>query len=65
MPFKALGLHPHLVQATKEMGYTEPTPKGKGPTWPDISKPDARGGGGGPQDKESRTLTWLRRLLGR
>ena len=26
MPFKALGLHPHLVQATKEMGYTEPTP---------------------------------------
>src|ERR1019366_5352183 len=26
MPFKALGLHPHLVQATREMGYTEPTP---------------------------------------
>lgn len=26
MPFKALGLHPHLVQATKEMRYTEPTP---------------------------------------
>ena len=26
MPFKALGLHAHLVQATKEMGYTEPTP---------------------------------------
>ena len=26
MPFKALGLHPHLVQATREMKYTEPTP---------------------------------------
>ncbi len=26
MPFKALGLHPHLVQATREMGYTQPTP---------------------------------------
>ena len=26
MPFKALGLHPSLVQATREMGYTEPTP---------------------------------------
>ena len=26
MPFKALGLHPSLVQATKEMRYTEPTP---------------------------------------
>jgi len=26
MPFRALGLHPHLVQATKEMRYTEPTP---------------------------------------
>src|SRR5207247_7514154 len=26
MPFKALGLHPHLVQATREMRYTEPTP---------------------------------------
>jgi ATP-dependent RNA helicase RhlE len=26
MPFKALGLHPSLVQATREMGYVEPTP---------------------------------------
>lgn len=26
MPFKALGLHPQLVQATREIGYTEPTP---------------------------------------
>jgi ATP-dependent RNA helicase RhlE len=26
MPFKSLGLHPSLVQATREMGYTEPTP---------------------------------------
>ncbi|MCC6419078.1 MAG: DEAD/DEAH box helicase [Gemmataceae bacterium] len=26
MPFKALGLHPHLVQATREMRYAEPTP---------------------------------------
>src|ERR1700722_6420696 len=26
MPFKALGLDPKLVQATREMGYTEPTP---------------------------------------
>jgi ATP-dependent RNA helicase RhlE len=26
MPFKALGLHPLLVQATSEMRYTEPTP---------------------------------------
>src|SRR5436305_3317293 len=26
MPFKALGLDPQLVQATKEMGYTDPTP---------------------------------------
>lgn len=26
MPFKALGLDPHLVQATREMRYTEPTP---------------------------------------
>ncbi len=26
MPFKALGLHPQLVQATKEMHYTDPTP---------------------------------------
>src|SRR5439155_11700605 len=26
MPFKALGLHAHLVQATREMKYTEPTP---------------------------------------
>jgi ATP-dependent RNA helicase RhlE len=26
MPFKALGLHPLLVQATRDMGYTEPTP---------------------------------------
>src|SRR5438132_1189951 len=26
MPFKALGLHPVLVQATREMRYAEPTP---------------------------------------
>ncbi len=26
MPFKALGLHPALVQAIREMRYTEPTP---------------------------------------
>jgi ATP-dependent RNA helicase RhlE len=26
MPFKALGLHHSLVQATREMGYAEPTP---------------------------------------
>jgi ATP-dependent RNA helicase RhlE len=26
MPFKALGLHPSLVQATRDMRYTEPTP---------------------------------------
>ena len=26
MPFKALGLHTVLVQATREMHYTEPTP---------------------------------------
>src|SRR5215469_3729901 len=26
MPFKMLGLPPPLVQATREMGYTEPTP---------------------------------------
>jgi ATP-dependent RNA helicase RhlE len=26
MPFKAMGLHPTLVQATKEMRYIEPTP---------------------------------------
>jgi len=26
MPFKALGLHPSLVRATREMGYSEPTP---------------------------------------
>ncbi len=26
MPFKALGLHKELVQATREMRYTEPTP---------------------------------------
>src|SRR5947209_7772851 len=26
MPFKALGLHPTLVQAVREMRYTEPTP---------------------------------------
>lgn len=26
MPFKALGLHPHLVAATRRLHYTEPTP---------------------------------------
>ena len=26
MPFKLLGLNPHLVAATKRMHYTEPTP---------------------------------------
>src|ERR1700682_3051759 len=26
MPFRAVGLHPHLVQATREMQYVEPTP---------------------------------------
>ncbi len=26
MPFKALGLHPHLVKATREMNYVTPTP---------------------------------------
>src|SRR5436189_3105723 len=26
MPFKALGLHPPLLQAIREMRYTEPTP---------------------------------------
>jgi superfamily II DNA/RNA helicase len=26
MPFKMLGLAPPLVRATREMGYTEPTP---------------------------------------
>src|SRR4051812_3929908 len=26
MPFRAMGLDPHLVQATREMRYTEPTP---------------------------------------
>lgn len=35
------------------------------PTWPDISKPDTRGGGGGPQEKERRAPAWLRRLIGR
>ena len=26
MPFQALGLHPLLLRATKELGYTDPTP---------------------------------------
>jgi ATP-dependent RNA helicase RhlE len=26
MPFKALGLHPALVKATREIHYVEPTP---------------------------------------
>jgi hypothetical protein len=26
MPFKALGLHPSLVRAAKDLGYAEPTP---------------------------------------
>src|SRR5579862_9115073 len=26
MPFKALGLNPHLVAATRRMHYTDPTP---------------------------------------
>jgi ATP-dependent RNA helicase RhlE len=26
MPFSALGLHPHILQAIQEAGYTEPTP---------------------------------------
>jgi ATP-dependent RNA helicase RhlE len=26
MPFTALGLHPHLVRATRELGYQTPTP---------------------------------------
>ena len=26
MPFRALGLHAALVQATREMRYSEPTP---------------------------------------
>jgi ATP-dependent RNA helicase RhlE len=26
MPFKALGLHPLLLKAIQETGYTEPTP---------------------------------------
>ncbi len=26
MPFKSLGLHPSLIRAIKELGYTEPTP---------------------------------------
>jgi ATP-dependent RNA helicase RhlE len=26
MPFKALGLDPHILQAIQEAGYTEPTP---------------------------------------
>src|SRR3954465_1442535 len=26
MPFKSMGLHPTLVEATREMRYTEPTP---------------------------------------
>src|SRR5215813_9965559 len=26
MPFKKLGLHPHLVAATRRLHYTEPTP---------------------------------------
>jgi hypothetical protein len=31
-------------------GNSTPKPKPE-PQWPDISKPDTRGGGGGPQDK--------------
>src|SRR5437867_9401071 len=26
MPFKALGIHPSLVRANRDMGYAEPTP---------------------------------------
>src|SRR5581483_3043161 len=26
MPFEGLGLHPHLVKALRDLGYTRPTP---------------------------------------
>lgn len=40
MPFKALGLHPHLVRATQELGYKEPTPVQAGAIPPALAGRD-------------------------
>jgi ATP-dependent RNA helicase RhlE len=40
MPFKALGLHPALVRATKDLGYTEPTPDQAGAIPPALAGKD-------------------------
>ena len=40
MPFKSLGLHPLLVRATTELGYTEPTPVQAGAIPPALAGRD-------------------------
>jgi ATP-dependent RNA helicase RhlE len=40
MPFKALGLHPALVRATKDLGYVEPTPVQAGAIPPALAGKD-------------------------
>ena len=40
MPFKALSLHPSLVRATTELGYTEPTPVQAGAIPPALAGRD-------------------------
>jgi ATP-dependent RNA helicase RhlE len=40
MPFKSLGLHPLLVRATAELGYTEPTPVQAGAIPPALTGRD-------------------------
>ncbi len=40
MPFTALGLHPLLMRATKELGYTEPTPVQAGAIPPALAGRD-------------------------
>jgi ATP-dependent RNA helicase RhlE len=40
MPFKILGLHPSLVRAVKELGYTEPTPVQAGAIPPALTGRD-------------------------
>ena len=40
MPFRALGLHPSLVRATRDLGYTEPTPVQAGAIPPGLAGRD-------------------------
>lgn len=65
MPFTALGLHPSLVRATRDLGYKEPTPVQAGAIPPGLSGRDVIGTAQTGTGKTAAfLLPLLHRLLG-